>query len=102
VIPIPSTPAQHRSDVAVERLDLPEGDLLVAGGAAAVEMPEEQAGTLLERRQPLPPKRPQPGSQEPPGRPFIGVVPEVSQLFFSVGREASPLVKPFASSIRSC
>lgn len=90
VIPIPSTPAQHRSDVAVDRLDLPEGDFLVAVGEDAVEMPEEQAANLLERRQPLPPKRPQPGSQEPPGRPFIGVVPEVGQLLFrEVGRRES-------------
>lgn len=85
MIPIPSTPAQHRSAVAVGRLTLPEGDLLVAGGEEAVEMPEEHAGTRLDRRHPRPPKRPPPGHQEPPGRPVIGGVPEVGQWLLKEG-----------------
>lgn len=40
VIPIPSTPAQHRSDVVVDRLDLPEEDLLVAVGKGLGGLPE--------------------------------------------------------------
>lgn len=82
VVPITSSPPQHRADVAVDRLNLAEGHLLMAIGEDAVQVPDEQLGQLPKGWQPLPAERPQPRGQEPARCPFIGVVPEVSELFF--------------------
>lgn len=39
--------SQERPDVGVDRLDLPEGDLLVAGSEDPVEMPEQRSWVTL-------------------------------------------------------
>ena len=80
VISVAAPAAEHRSDIAVDGLDLAEGDLLVTVGEDAVEMPEEELGDLLECRQALPLERAQPRRQEAARSPFVGIGPEVGQL----------------------
>ncbi len=48
VIAVPPAASQHRPDVAVDRLDLPEGDRLVAVADDAVQVAGEQVAELLE------------------------------------------------------
>ena len=80
MIPVATSPAEHRADVAVDGLDGAERDLFPAVGEDAVEMPAQELGDRVERRQPLPAEGAQPRVQEAPRRPFVGVVPEVGQL----------------------
>ena len=69
MIPVTPAPAQHGTDVPVDGLDYPEGDLHVAVGQDPVQMAQEQRGERLEGGQPLPPEREEPGGQEAPGVP---------------------------------
>ena len=43
MIPVAPPPPQHRADVAVDGLDLPEGDLLVAVAQDTVQMPRQHS-----------------------------------------------------------
>src|SRR3989442_12943763 len=76
VIPVAAAPPQQGPDVAVDRLDLPERDLLVAVGEDTVAMPQQELGDPAERWQPLPPERAEPRGEEAAGGPPPGVVPE--------------------------
>lgn len=54
MVPTPPAAPQHRPDVAVDRLDLAEGDRFVAVADEAVQVAGEQLAELLEGRQALP------------------------------------------------
>ena len=51
MIPVAAAPPQQGPDVAVDRLDLPERDLLVAVGEDTVAMPQQELGDPAERWQ---------------------------------------------------
>src|SRR5262249_4986216 len=80
VISVTAPAAQHRADVPVDRLHLPEGDLLVAVVQEPVQMPGEQPAELLEGRQPLPAQGAEPGGQEAPRPALVGVAPQLAEL----------------------
>ena len=90
MVPVAAAAAQHRPDVAVDRLHDAEGDLLVAVVEDALEMAREQATELLEGRQPLPAQGPQPIGQEPAGGSLVGVGPELGQLLLEEIRLGQP------------
>jgi hypothetical protein len=94
MIPVAAAPTQHRADIAVDRLDLSERDLLVAVGQDPVEVAQQELGDLAERRQPLPSERAQPRREEPPGGPFVPVVPEMRQLLLEQIGFGEPTVEP--------
>ena len=76
MIAIAAPAAEERADVAVDRLDFPEGKLDVAVRENAVEMAaEELGGDLIEGRQTLPAQRAHPRRQEAPRGPFDGSGP---------------------------
>jgi len=77
VVPVASTAPQNRTDVAVDRFDLPEGDLLVAVVQDAVQMPRQHPAELLDGRQSLPPERQEPVGEEPARRALVGVGSEL-------------------------
>src|SRR3972149_1579429 len=54
VVPVAPAPTQHRADVAVDRFDFPEGDLLVAVVQDAVQMARQHSAELLGGRPPPP------------------------------------------------
>src|SRR3990172_832141 len=80
VVPVAPAPTQHRTDVAVDRFDFPEGDLLVAVVQDAVQMARQHPAELLEGRQPLPAESEEPVGEEAARRPLVGVGPELGQL----------------------
>ncbi len=77
MIPIAAAPPQHRPDVAVDGLDFPDGDLLMAVVEDAVEMADEQEPELLKGGQPLPAEGEKPVRQEATRRRLVGVTPEL-------------------------
>ncbi len=93
MVAITTTATDHRADVAVDGFDLSERDLDVAVGQDAVEVTTEKLGDLGEGREPLPPQRVDPGGQEAPRRAFVGVVPEVRQLFLEQMGFGEPTVE---------
>src|SRR2546427_7992424 len=80
VIAVPPAASQHRPDVAVDRLDLPEGDRLVAVADDAVQVAGEQLAELLEGRQALPAQGLEPVGEKAAGRPPPGVHPEGGEV----------------------
>jgi hypothetical protein len=70
VIAVPAPAPDHRADVAIDRLHLPERDRLMVG-KDPVQVAEQQAGELLESWQSLPAQGAEPGGQEPPGPPLV-------------------------------
>ena len=80
MVPVLAAAADHRADVAVDRLHLPEGDRLMAVGEDPVQVAEHQAGERVERRQALPAQGAQPGGQEPLGPALVGGGPELGEL----------------------
>jgi hypothetical protein len=68
VIPVATAPAKHGPDVAVDGLDLPERNLLVAVGKESVEMAAKELSDLVEGGQALPAQRADPRVQPPLSR----------------------------------
>jgi hypothetical protein len=55
-IPVAAPAAEQSADVAIDGLDLPDGDLLVTGGEEAVARPEQELGHLRDGWHAWPPE----------------------------------------------
>ncbi len=86
MIPVAPPAPQHRPDVAVDRFDFPEGDLLVAVVQDTVQRLHQQPGELLDGAQPLPLQNEEPLGEEAARRALVGVTRELSQTVPSAGR----------------